>query len=57
MNTFNLYIKIRISYSLCNNQKVCIENWDLLDSCQIFKTENQELMNAEIKDAKYVKII
>ena len=35
-----------------------IENWYLLDSYQILQTfENQELVNAVIKDAKYVKII
>ena len=34
------------------------DNWHLLDSHQILKTfENQELINAMIKDAKYFKII
>ena len=57
MSTLNLYIKIQISYYLWNNQTVNIENWHLLDSYQVLKTlENQELINAVTKDAKYVKI-
>ena len=33
------------------------KNPDLLDSYQVLKTENQELINAVTKDANYVKII
>ena len=58
MDTLNLYIKTRISCCLWNNQKICIENWHILDSYQILKIlENQELINAMIKDVKYVKVI
>ena len=50
-------MKIRISWCLLNNQKICIENWHLLYSYQVLKTlENRELINAVIKDEKYVKI-
>ena len=46
MNTLDLYIKVQILYRR------------LLDSYQVLKPlENQELINAETKDAKYVKIV
>ena len=58
MSTLDLYIKIQISYCLWSNQKICIENWHLLDSYQVSKTlENQERINAVTKDAEYFKII
>ena len=38
--------------------KNCRENWCPLDSYEILRTlENQEFINAVIKDEKYVKII
>ena len=46
-----LYVKIQISYCLSNNQKICIENWHLLDLYQVLKSlEDQKLINAVIKD-------
>ena len=47
-------VKIRLSETA---KKICIEDWHLLHSHQILKIlENQELLNAVIKDAKYVKM-
>ena len=42
--------------SLKKKKKICIENWDLLDSYQILKAvENQELMNIVAKDPRLFK--
>ena len=53
MTTLNLYVKIGLSYRLWNNQKNCLENWHLWNSYKILET----LINAVIKDGKYVKVI